>query len=162
MEKLIQDHNKLSKSRVFELSIYNPAEAAEELKIGESPTAEQFYESIKSGLSKKFPQDTTLKRVTAEEGEQIRAAMREQQAPLTPGNNIVQSLALTMNDKRLKIGITKGVDINEQALPEEARDFTERHTGMFKGLTDSTNMTIYPHPAKKDTSFLVITGCKVG
>jgi hypothetical protein len=88
--------------------------------------------------------------------------VKEQSPPLTPGTNIVQSMALAMNDKRLKIGITKGINIYEQQLPQEAIDFIERHTGVFKGLTDSTNLTIYPHPEKDDTSFMVITGCKVG
>jgi hypothetical protein len=162
LEKLIKDREQLSKKRVFELSIYNPADAADELKIDESPTIEQFFESVKSAKSKNFPAVTTLKKMTAEEGEHIRAQVKEQSPPLTPGTNIVQSMALAMNDKRLKIGITKGVNIYEQQLPQEAADFIERHTGMFKGLTDSTNLTIYPHTGEDDTSFMVITGCKVG
>jgi hypothetical protein len=55
------------------MSIYNPAEAADDLKIAETPTAEQFYESLKSAPTRNFPGPTTFKKVTAEEGEHIRA-----------------------------------------------------------------------------------------
>ena len=103
-----------------------------------------------------------MKKISDKEAERIRNACKGQTAPRTPGTNIVQSMALVMNQNLLKVGITKGCEIYEQNLPQEAVDYVERHTGMFKGVTDSTNITIYPHPTKKDVSYMVITGCKIG
>lgn len=49
LDKLLEDQHQLSKTKVFELSIYNPAEAADDLKIDDSATEQQFFESAKSG-----------------------------------------------------------------------------------------------------------------
>jgi len=79
------------------LSIYNPAEAADDLAIAESPPTEAaFYESVNAGTKKKTPSETTLKKVTAEEAAMIRAKVKEQAPPMVPGTNILESLPLGM------------------------------------------------------------------
>ena len=122
-EKLLQGENEATRETSIELStlleggsavkdtLLDPAEAAPELKLDDSPTAEQFYESVKP--AGKTPKETTLKKLGAEEGAKLRAAVKTRAPPLKPGSSIQQSLALAMNKNLLKIGVTKGVNISQ-------------------------------------------------
>ena len=74
-EKLLQGENEATRETSIELStlleggsavkdtLLDPAEAAPELKLDDSPTAEQFYESVKPAAKTPKPQNPKTPKV---------------------------------------------------------------------------------------------------